>query len=119
MKSSMRIIRSLPPAPEPTREYRNPRLDAFGCPITNPSPVKGFGSEQVQEKVRAYCEQRSKAAAEKRERVKELELQGRTEDEIASAVGYSIKTIRNILGSLRSAGYDIPYENGRKRRCRE
>ena len=42
MKSSMRIIRNLPPAPKPTRDRRDPNFDAFGHPIKALGLVKGF-----------------------------------------------------------------------------
>ena len=118
MNSSMRIIRNLPPAPEPTRDRKNPKKHSIGIPIRKQSPDKGFGDEKVKERVRVCCEQRQKKAAEKHTKVLELGMQGKTKEEIAAAVGYSISTVENIIGAMRSEGYDIPYEHGRKRRCR-
>lgn len=121
MNSTMRIKRKLPPAPKPTRDRRDPNFDAFGHPIKTLGPVKGFGDEEVRERVRVCCEQRQKKAAEKHTKVLELGMQGKTKEEIAATVGYSISTVENIIGVMRSEGYDIPYQyqKGRKRRCKK
>ena len=121
MVSTMRIKRNLPPAPEPTRDRKNPKKHSIGIPIRKQSPVKGFGDEKVKERVRICCEQRRKKASEKHKKVLELGMQGKTKEEIAAAVGYSISTVENIIGAMRSEGYDIPYQyqKGRKRRCKK
>ena len=119
MKSSMRIIRKLPPAPRPTRDYRNPYLDAFGNRISMPSPVKGFSDEKIRERVKECCEKRKKTAAEKQAIVVKMALEGKTDKEMMEATGYAKDSVRRIINMKRNEGLDIPArKKGRKKQCR-
>ena len=118
MNSSMRIIRNLPPAPEPTRNRRDPNYDAFGHPIKALGPVKGFGDEEVKERVRETCRKRQEVAKHRREIVRQMAVEGKTDAEIMLATGYKQDSVRRIINIMRNEGIDIP-QRRRGQKCKK
>ena len=117
MNSSMRIIRNLPPAPKPTRDRRDPNFDAFGHPIKALGPVKGFGDEEVKERVRETCRKRQEIARRRRAIVRQMAVEGKTDAEIMLATGYKQDSVRRIINIMRREGKEIP-ERKRGVKCK-
>ena len=116
MNSTMRIKRHLPPAPEPTRERKDPRRHSSGLPMRKLSPVKGFNDEAVRERVKATCKKRQEVAKHRREIVARMVTAGNTDVEIMEATGYSLSSVRRIASMMRNEGIDIPQrQKGRKK----
>ena len=118
MNSSMRIIRNLPPAPKPTRDRRDPNFDAFGHPIKALGPVKGFGDEEVRERVKETCRKRQEIAKKRRAIVRQMAVEGKTDAEIMLATGYKQDSVRRIINIMRNEGIDIP-QRRRGQKCKK
>ena len=119
MKSSMRIIRRLPPAPKPTRDRRDPNFDEFGHPIKALGPVKGFGDEEVRERVKETCRKRQEVARRRRATVRQMAVEGKTDAEIMLATGYKQDSVRRIINIMRNEGIDIPQRRKGVKKCKK
>jgi hypothetical protein len=115
----MRIIRRLPPAPKPTRDRRDPNFDAFGHPIKALGPVKGFGDEEVQERVKDACRKRQEVARKRRATVRQMAVEGKTDVEIMLATGYKQDSVRRIINIMRNEGIDIPQRRRGMKKCKK
>ena len=118
MNSTMRIKRRLPPAPKPTRDRRDPNFDAFGHPIKALGPVKGFGDEEVRERVKDACRKRQEVARRRRAIVRQMAVEGKTDTEIMLATGYKQDSVRRIINIMRNEGIEIP-QRRRGQKCKK
>ena len=115
----MRIIRNLPPAPKPTRDRRDPNFDAFGHPIKALGLVKGFGDEEVKERVKETCRKRQEVARRRRAIVRRMAMEGKTDAEIMLATGYKQDSVRRIINIMRNEGIEIPQRRKGMKKCKK
>ena len=119
MNSTMRIKRRLPPAPKPTRDRRDPNFDAFGHPIKALGPVKGFGDEEVRERVKDTCRKRQEVARKRRAIVAAMAREGYSDEAIAEEMGYCKGSVRRIINIMRNEGIDIPQRRKGVKKCKK
>lgn len=122
--SSMRIKRALPPAPEPTRPKRTNSYtsDEGNVVLFNPSPISTVADigRHITEKSIQNAHKNSRIthtanAHEKWERMAKMAGDGWSDREIAEAVGYTEKYVRERLKRMRRSGIKIPErQRGRK-----
>ena len=123
--ASMRIIRKLPPAPEPTKPKKTNSYtsDAGNVVLFKPSPISTVADmdRHVSEQTKKNSIESRRAthtanAHEKWERMIKMAGDGWSDKEIAEALGYTEKYVRERLKRLRRSGVKIPE---RRRGCKK
>ena len=110
------VKRHLPPAPEPTRDRKNPRMNPDGS-VPSPATDKTFGDESTRRRVRAYCDRRREASEKRRAIVAAMAREGYSDEAIAEEMGYCKGSVRRILSIMRREGKEIP-ERKRGVKCK-
>ena len=84
--------------------------------VTKPSPLDTIGQ-------RLSTEENRKHAQESKERTKERIIQmareGKSNMEIANAVGYKYTTILRMMNKIRNEGVEIPYRKRGPQKCKK
>lgn len=104
MKCSMRIIRKLPPAPRPTRDYHNPALEDDLVTIRKYSPVPTFADDNVKEHIKDYARKRKEKSKKKQQKVIEMAKRGQSTEDISAETGYCTDVVNRIIRKMRKEG---------------
>lgn len=110
---------ALPYRGEPTRNYHNPALEDDLVTIRTISPVLDFSNENIRDRVKEVCRQRTEKSERKQERVRELIRQGVPTTEIMKDAGYCRETVNKIIRRMRADGENIPERIKRRPKCKK